>query len=69
MTVSEWCLIKLLPYILVEKYIDILALELASQGTSTVPVVSAHCRSLWGISGLRSIFSMQRGLSLPVVIT
>jgi len=39
-------LIKLLPYILFEKYNYILALEMANPGTSTVPVVSAHCRSL-----------------------
>jgi len=32
MTVSECCLIKLLPYILFEKYIYILALEMASPG-------------------------------------
>ena len=31
-TVSECCLIKLLPYILFEKYIHILALEMASPG-------------------------------------
>jgi len=31
-TVSECCLIKLLPYILFEKYINILALEMASSG-------------------------------------
>ena len=37
---------KLLPYILFENYIYILALEMATQGTSTVPIVSAHFRSL-----------------------
>ena len=38
---------KLLPYILVEKCINILALETASpQGTGTVPIVSAQCRSV-----------------------
>ena len=31
MTVFECCLIKLLPYILFEKYIDILALEMARE--------------------------------------
>jgi len=31
-TFSECCLIKLLPYILLEKYINILALEMASPG-------------------------------------
>jgi len=37
------CLIKLgLPYIWFEKYSNILALEMASPGTGTVPVVSAH---------------------------
>jgi len=43
-TVSECCLINLLPYIFFEKYIDISALEMV--GTSTVPVVSVHFRSL-----------------------
>ena len=45
---SDCCLIKLLPYILFGKYINILlALEMASsaQGTGTVPAVSAHFRS------------------------
>jgi len=32
----------LLPYILFEKYIYILAVEMASPGNSTVPIVSAH---------------------------
>jgi len=36
-TVSECCLIKFLLYLLFEKYIYILALEMASRGTSTVP--------------------------------
>jgi len=31
-TVSECCLLKMLPYILVGKYINILALEMASPG-------------------------------------
>jgi len=35
-------LIKLLPYILFEKYIYILAVGMTSQGTSTVAIVSAH---------------------------
>jgi len=40
-------LIKLLPYILFEKCINILALEIASPGNrGTVPIVSAHFRSL-----------------------
>jgi len=38
-------LIKLLPCILFEKYINILALEMAAQGTGTVPMVSAHFHS------------------------
>jgi len=37
-TVAECCLIKLLPYILFEKYINILALEMASPG-------NWHCAS------------------------
>jgi len=41
-------LIKSFPYILFEKCSYILALEMASPGTGTVPVVSAHFRSLWG---------------------
>jgi len=39
-------MVKLLPYILFEKYINILALEMASQsamqGTGTVPIASTH---------------------------
>jgi len=42
MTVSECCLIKLLPYILYENYINILALEMASQGAGR------HCASCIG---------------------
>jgi len=45
-TVSGCLLIELLPYILFEKYIDILALQWPAQGTGTVPIVSAHFRSL-----------------------
>jgi len=37
---------KLLPYILFQKYIHILALKMASPGNGTVPVVSARFRSL-----------------------
>ena len=37
---------KLLPYILFEEYIYILALERPDEGMGTVPVVSAHFRSL-----------------------
>ena len=44
-TVSECCSIKLLPCILFEKYIYMLALEMASP-TGTVRTVSAHFRSL-----------------------
>ena len=33
---------KLFPYILFERYIYILAFEMASRGTSTVPIVSAN---------------------------
>jgi len=48
MTVSECCLIKLLPYILYEKYIIyVLASEMASPGNrGTVPVVSASTLSI-----------------------
>jgi len=46
-------LIKLLPYILFEKYVYILALKMATwpdpATTSTVPIVSAHFRSLLGV--------------------
>jgi len=35
-------LVKLFPYILFERYIYILAFEMASRGTSTVPIVSAN---------------------------
>ena len=47
-TVSECCLIKLLPYILFEKYVHLYSSikKWPAQGTSTVPVVSAHFRSL-----------------------
>jgi len=37
---------KLPPYILLEKYVNILALEVPAQGTGSVPVVSMHFRSL-----------------------
>jgi len=40
-TVSECCLIKLLPYIFFEKYMDILALEMASPG-------NRHCANCIG---------------------
>ena len=40
-TVSECCLIKLLPHILFEKYINILALEMASRG-------NRHCANCIG---------------------
>ena len=47
MTVSEYRLTKSLPYILFEKYVCILSLETCpAPGTSTVPIVSAHLRSL-----------------------
>ena len=39
---SECCLTELLPYILLEKYIDILALEMASPGNQ---LVRTHVRS------------------------
>jgi len=42
------CLMKLLPYIIFEKYINILASEIKwpAQGTGTVLIVPAHFRSL-----------------------
>ena len=43
---------KCLPYILLKKYINILALEMARRGTGTVPVVSAHFRSVSWLVGL-----------------
>jgi len=43
MAVSECCLIKLLPYILFDKIYLYLCI---AQGTGTVPIVSAHFRSL-----------------------
>ena len=39
-------MIKLLLHILLERYINSLALEMASPGNGTVPVVSAHFRSV-----------------------
>ena len=55
MTVSECCLIKLLAYILFEKYIYILALEMASPGNQQC----ANC-----IDTLS--FPMALTLSMPV---
>jgi len=52
MTVSKCCLIKLLPYILFEKNIFIFW-HWKRQATSTVPVVSAHFRSLYRPSYVR----------------
>jgi len=51
MTVSECCLVKMLPYIISEKYIYILALEMASPGVSTVPIASAHFLTMWPVLG------------------
>jgi len=45
-TVSECCLTKMLPYILFEKYMNIVALEMASPGNRHCAIVSAHFRSL-----------------------
>jgi len=55
MTVSECCLIKLLPYILFQKNVIFIVYhrKWPAQGTSTVPIVSAHFRSLWPISSAR----------------
>jgi len=40
---------KIVSVYFIWKYIYILALEMASLGTSTVPIVSAHFRSLYTI--------------------
>jgi len=57
----------LFPYILFEKYIYMLALKMARQGTSTVPIVSAHYRSLWvmtiGRRGLKVKFTVSDKVS------
>jgi len=45
-TVSECSLTELLPRILFEKYIYILALEKATLGNQFLPIVSARFRSL-----------------------
>ena len=50
-TVSECCLIKLLPYILAEKYIYILALEMARPGNQQ------HCASCIGTHLLFPLFT------------
>jgi len=50
-TVSDRCLIKLLPYILVEKYIYILALEMARPGNQQ------HCASCIGAHVFCSLYS------------
>ena len=42
---------KLFPYFLFEKYVYILALKWPAQRTGTVPIVSAHFRSLILFSG------------------
>jgi len=42
----ECCLIKLLPYILFENYIYILAFEMVSPGNQHCAIVSAQVRSL-----------------------
>jgi len=55
MTVSECCLIKLLAYILFEKYIYILALEMASPGNQ-------QCANCIGTLS----FPMALTLSMPV---
>jgi len=56
MTVSECCLIKLLPYILYENYIYILALEMATQGAGR------HCASCI------VPYCVRRGLVVVVVV-
>ena len=51
-------MIKLLPYILIEKYIYILPLEMATQGTDTVPIVSACFRSLYPSRSISTCHAM-----------
>ena len=46
MTLSESCLIKLLPCILFEKYIDILALEMASSNGASARRSAANAGSV-----------------------
>jgi len=45
--VSERCLIKLIPYILFKNILISLHWKWPAHGTSTVPIVSAHFRSLY----------------------
>jgi len=54
-TVSECCLIKLLPYILFEKYICILALEMASPGDQhCADCIGTRSFPVYKTTGLRS---------------
>ena len=50
-------MIKLLPYILFEKYINILPFiwKWSAQGTGTVPIVSAHFRFPVAVAGVSSL--------------
>ena len=65
-TVSEYCLIKLLPYILFAKYIYILALEMASPGNQ-------HCANCIGTlsfpvcvsTGRRALLPTSSGYTVP----
>jgi len=54
----------LLPYILFEKYIYILAPEIASQGTTTVPVVSGTL----SVPIAFNEFVCQRGVTGPLLL-
>ena len=57
----------MLPYILFEEYTNIFALEMASPGTSTVPIVSAHFRSLCaGVAATSDVVSGRRKLQGPL---
>jgi len=67
-TVSECCLIKLLPYILYEKYIYILALELASPGNRHCAiVVSAHLQNMIIINNNNNIIIIMNNQKLHYI--
>jgi len=58
--VTECCLIKFLRFFLSEKYIHILALEMATHGTGSVPVVSARTVSFPVISQLLCLLGRRK---------
>jgi len=58
---SKFCLIKLLPYILSEKYINILALEMASPGNRQCDnYIGALSFVPYGIAGKQHIYGINR---------